>query len=71
MSYDYSKLRGRITEKYGTARAFGEDMHWSEPTLYNKLCNNSYWRQDEIDKAAKLLDISNKQITSYFFVKKV
>lgn len=71
MSYDYSKLRGRIIEKYGTAKAFGDEMHWSEPTLYNKLCNNSYWKQDEINKASELLDISDKQIVTYFFTKKV
>ncbi len=71
MSYNYSKLRGRIIEKYGSIKVFGKEMNWSEPTAYNKLNNKKYWKQDEINRASDLLDIPGNQITTYFFNQKV
>ena len=33
IEFDYSKLRGRIIEKFGTMRSFAESMHMHANTL--------------------------------------
>ncbi len=67
MAYDYRKLRGRIIEKYGTLKGFAADMKWSERTLSLKMNGKVFWKQPEITKAAKLLDIPTNEIMGYFF----
>ena len=37
IEYDYSKLKGRITEKFGTQSEFLKAITMSEPTLIKKL----------------------------------
>lgn len=65
--YDYSKLRGRIVEKYGTLSAFAKAMGISFSTLSMRMNNTLYWPQPDIDKACELLDIANP--VEYFFVR--
>lgn len=67
MSYDYSKLKGRIIEIFGSQGAFSAAMGWSERTCSLKLSNQVFWKQPEITKAAELLKISDKAIQLYFF----
>ena len=67
MAFDYSKLLGRIKEKYGTHGNFASAMGWSEKTTSLKLNNKKAWKQTEIVKACELLKISNKEICLYFF----
>ena len=69
--YDYSKLKGRITEVFGTRKSFGNAMGWSNVTLTARLNDAAQWRQDEIDKAVELLHLDPSDIGSYFFAKKV
>ena len=71
MVYDYSKLNGRIVEKYGTRSSFAAKMGVSERTMSLKLNNKVSFRQDDIQKAAELLDIPINDIQSYFFTQKV
>lgn len=71
MSYDYSKLKGKIIEKYGSNSKFAIDMDWSERTLSLKLNNKVAWKQPEITKAIELLALDINDITSYFFDIKV
>jgi hypothetical protein len=71
MKYDYSKLNGKITEKYDKQYAFAIDMGWSERTCCLKLNNKVQWKQSEILKACKLLDIEEHEICTYFFAIKV
>lgn len=71
MAYDYRKLRGRIIEKYGTLKNFALDMKWSERTLSLKMNCKVFWKQPEIMKATKLLDIPNDEVTKYFFTQNV
>lgn len=71
MAYDYSKLKGRIVEKYGNQTKFAEIMGLSERTMSLKLNNTNYWKQNEISKACKLLDINEDEIKQYFFNLKV
>lgn len=71
MAYDYRKLRGRIIEKYGTLKGFAVDMKWSDRTLSLKMNCKVFWKQPEIMKAAKLLDIPFDEIMDYFFKQNV
>lgn len=71
MTFDYSKLRGRIVEKYGTQQAFAKGMAWSERTLSLKMSGQRMWKQNDICKAITLLHIDESEIPVYFFTAKV
>ena len=71
MSFDYSKLRGKIKEVFGTQEHFANAMGMSNTSVSLKLNNQREWTQREIDKAAKLLDSEDHEITLYFFTLKV
>ena len=71
MSFDYSKLRGRIVEKFGTLGAFALGMGWSERTNGLKINGSVEWKQGEIVKAGELLDIDPSEYEVYFFKPKV
>lgn len=71
MSFDYSKLRGKIIEKYGTQYSFAKAMKWSERTLSLKMNGLRPWKQTDICKAMELLDIPESEMQDYFFKKKV
>ena len=67
MAFDYSKLSGKIKEKFDTQGNFSAAMLMSERTLSLKLNNKMPWRQHEILKACELLDISVDEVPLYFF----
>lgn len=71
MAYDYSKLLGRITEKYGTQAQFSGAMGMSERSLSLKLNSKVAFKQPEIAKACSLLEIVDADIPAYFFTLKV
>jgi hypothetical protein len=71
VEFDYSKLIGRIVEKYGTRRRFGKALGVSNTTLYERLSNRTPFTQPEILKSAELLSIPHGKITQYFFTPKV
>ena len=52
MAYDYSKLLGRITEKFGTQARFSGAMGMSERSLSLKLNSKVPFKQPEISKAS-------------------
>ncbi len=65
MRFDYSKLKGRIVEVYGSQSNFAKAMNITNATLSNKLnCKNSF-KQVEILTAMGLLSIDNP--APYFF----
>lgn len=68
---DYSKLRGRIVEKYGAQSAFSSALGISEGTLSSRMTNKSYFTGEEIVKACVLLEIPLNDVSDYFFVPKV
>ena len=65
MSFNYSKLLGKITEKYGTQYSFAKAMHMSEHSLSVKLNNKVPWKTTEIVKATELLNINTDDIPTY------
>ena len=69
--FDYSKLRGRIREKFKTESAFGKAMNLSHNSISKKLNGHILFVQNEIDKAIVLLEIPDDEISTYFFTTKV
>lgn len=69
--FDYSKLRGRIIEKYGSQSKFAKHMGCSERTMSLKMHGKVEWKQSEIHKAVTLLDLQDQDICPYFFTLKV
>ena len=70
MGYDYSKLEGRIVEKFSTRENFAKSLGVTTKSISEKLNNKTIWKQPEISKAMDLLSISGKDIELYFFKKK-
>ena len=68
MPYNYSKLLGRIVEKFGTQYKFAEAMGVSERTVSLKLNGRIDWKQSEIEKACEILNIGKSEICEYFFM---
>lgn len=71
MSFEYSKLRGKIKEVFNTQEAFAEAMEMSTTSISAKLNNKVEWSQKEIDKASEVLMIPKDEIPMYFFTPKV
>lgn len=69
--FDFSKLRGRIKEIYGTQTSFAVAMLMNEATLSNKLNNNVEFSPKEIYRASILLCIDLTDLKPYFFTLKV
>ena len=71
VEYDYSKLKGRIVEIFGTFSAFAFAMGFSERTLSLKINNRVPFKQPEIQKAIVVLNLKEKDILPYYFTPKV
>lgn len=71
MSYNYSKLLGRIVEKVGTQSKFSEAIGLSERTVSLKLNGKVGWKQTEIVKICDVLHIPQEEIPAYFFAMEV
>ncbi len=69
--YNYSKLCGKIVECCQTQAKFAEQMGLSERSISLKLNNKVPFRQDEIDRAIKILSIKEDDIGVYFFTQVV
>lgn len=67
MPYNYSKLKGRIVEKYGTQAALAKELDWSERTLSLKLTGKIAFSQSDIESMVKALGLGRKDIQAYFF----
>lgn len=67
---DYSKLRGKIKEVFGTEGAFATYMSMNAATLSLKLNNKVDWTRKEIEKACLALGIPLGELHIYFFCPK-
>ena len=67
IDFKYAKLRGRITEKYGTEGRFAEALNVSQVTLSRKFNGKSQFNAEEIKKWCSLLDIPMEEVGQYFF----
>ena len=73
MSFDYSKLRGKIVEKFGSMKAFANAYGLSHVTMSKKLNGKVEISRDDIVKmsAPEFLDIPPSEYHLYFFTIKV
>lgn len=71
ISFNYSKLRGKIKEVFNTQAAFAKEMGMSTTSLSEKLNNKVEFTQKEIERAIELLHIPPEEITLYFFTPQV
>ena len=69
--YDTSKLKGKIVEVFGTQGAFAKEIKRSQAFVSGVLNGKAYLEQRDIDLWAELLGIPGKELTAYFFTKKV
>lgn len=67
MAFDYSKLRGKIKEKYATQNAFAKQLGISCVSLSAKLNNRVQFTQLEMEKCCELLGISREFIPIFFY----
>lgn len=72
MAFDFSKLRGRIVEKFGSVAACAQAAGMSDSALYSRLSGRVQFSLDEIYalSAPSCLDIPCAEIGIYFFVTK-
>jgi len=68
---DFSKLRGRITEKFGTESKFAKAMGMSPRTLSMKLNGLREFKPSEIILALEKLELPVESVGEYFFTLKV
>lgn len=71
MSFLYSKLKGKIKEKYGTQEAFAKRLGISRTSLSLKLNNLSEFSQREIMDSITLLGLNGAEVDEYFFTLEV
>lgn len=67
MQYAYRKLRGRITEIFGTQAAFALVLGLSRNSVSKKLKGKTEFTQSEIERWAKFLGIKKEEYVEYFF----
>ena len=71
ISFDYSKLKGRIVEKFNTQSRFASENGLSDRSMSLKLNNGIGLSQEEIISWCELLEIPTEEIPLYFFNQKV
>jgi DNA-binding Xre family transcriptional regulator len=67
--FDYTKLRGRIREKYETLEDLARNIGILPITLTAKLDNADNFTQSEIDKMRDSLGIQGGEVIEFFFQK--
>ena len=70
LDYDYSKLKGKVIEKFGTREKFASALNISKDSGSLKFNGKTPWKQEEIEKSCDLLGIDKSEIGLYFFKKK-
>lgn len=70
MTFNQSKLKGRIVEVCGTQGNFAKLMGLSCRTTLMKLKGRVYFKQNEIFRALEILKIPKDSIIEYFFTLK-
>ena len=67
MDFNYSKLRCRIVEIFGSQTEFSKAIKISERSLSLKMKGKVSWKQLEIVEAINLLGLEKDDIAEYFF----
>ena len=69
-TFDYSKLRGRIVEMFGTIGKFAEASGIRAEQFTSAFNQKRTFTQSEIIRICELLDIPDAEIGLYFFASK-
>ncbi len=69
--FDYSRLRGKIREVFGTQDKYAEALQLSRVSVSQRLNNLLEFSQEEMYRSADLLGFHYSEIPNYFFVTKV
>lgn len=67
MVYDYSKLRGRIVEKFGTQNEFARKIGISKNAVSKKMNGITQFSQTDIELWCELLEINRTEIPDFFY----
>jgi len=65
--FDYTRLRERIREKFGTPEEFALAVGLSSAEVRARLNNSADFRLPEMDRVCEFLGISNEDIDGVFF----
>ena len=71
VQFDYSRLKGRIVEVFGTQDAFAEAIKLGRVSVSQRLNNKLEFSQGEMLRSAEALSFPLSEISSYFFTEKV
>ena len=71
MTVNYSKLEGRIVERFGNRKNFAAALGISANSMSRKLRGKQAFSQKDILKSAELLGIAVDELGEYFFTPKV
>lgn len=66
MTYDYSKLYGRMAEMGITREELARQLEISRSTLYSKLTSRTEFTQDEIRRCVEILRLDVHDLSLYF-----
>ena len=66
MGFEYNKLRGRIIEKYGTLKAFADDLDISYVAVSKKMNGLTGFSQKDIIIWCEKLDINISDAPLFF-----
>lgn len=71
--FDFSALRGRIVERFGTCTALAAAVGMKPDVLSSRLSNSTKFKPEEIYALCEpdVLDIPEAGIRKYFFTPKV
>ena len=69
--FDYSKLRGKIKECFGSEKVFAEKMDMSQQALSARLNNKTEFADNEIYRGKQILSLTTAEVGTYFFTPKV
>lgn len=67
----YAKLKGKISEVYGSQEAFAKILQVEQITVNRRLNGKTAFTADDIMRWSGALGIKKKDIISYFFDEKV
>jgi hypothetical protein len=68
---EYSKLRGRIVELYGSQGAFAKKIGKTEQSITAKLNGRSQFSQKDIVDWSNALSLGVDEVGIYFFTSKL
>lgn len=71
VQFDYSRLRGKIVERYKTLKNFADETHQSVSSVNLRINGIREFKSTDIFNWANYLGIPDSEISDYFFAKNV